>query len=399
MTTTVGAPTWHTLASTWRLTPVADLLLAVAAIGYGLLVWRHTRDRAWPPARTSSAVLAVAALVLALNTSMAVYAARLFWVHMLVHLLLIMAVPVLLVWAQPIRLLRDGSGTRLRSVVDSALGSRAFRVLTAPPFTVPLYTAVLVLTHLTGFQQAMATHLWIHDAETALYLISGYLLFLPLLGTELTGRWLVYPLRFVVLALCMGPDTLVGVALMLGSRALAPAYAASHPGWGPGALTDQRTAGAVMWVVGDGLMMLLMIITVLQWVRAGEGARGLGPWLETIRRQATVGDAGQAGADRDVDDDEAALAAYNARLASLSAPVPHHQGNPPEGVGADGLVADAGQDQSTRGSVQRALRRPSPVPVGSLAQSDRRDRRRYRHGRCPDRRGPDTFRPGGASPG
>jgi putative membrane protein len=193
---------------------------------------------------------------------------------------------------------------------------------------VPLYTAVLVLTHLTGFQQAMATHMWIHDAETALYLISGYLLFLPLLGTELTGRWLVYPLRFVVLALCMGPDTLVGVALMLGSRALAPAYAASHPGWGPSALTDQRTAGAVMWVAGDGLMMLLMVITVLQWVRAGEGDRGLGPWLETIRRQATVGDVDTAVADLDVDDDEAALAAYNARLASLSAPVQHHPGPP-----------------------------------------------------------------------
>lgn len=133
MTTTVGPPTWYAVVSTWRFTPVADLLIAVAALGYGLLVWRHTRDRAWPRARTTSAVLAVAALVLALNSSLAVYAARLFWVHMLVHLLLIMVVPVLLVWAQPIRLVRDASGASVRSFVDSAVASRAFRVLTTPP--------------------------------------------------------------------------------------------------------------------------------------------------------------------------------------------------------------------------------------------------------------------------
>jgi len=133
VTTTVGPPTWYAVVSTWRFTPVADLLIAVAALGYGLLVWRHTRDRAWPRARTTSAVLAVAALVLALNSSLAVYAARLFWVHMLVHLLLIMVVPVLLVWAQPIRLVRDASGASVRSFVDSAVASRAFRVLTTPP--------------------------------------------------------------------------------------------------------------------------------------------------------------------------------------------------------------------------------------------------------------------------
>ena len=46
-------------------------------------------------------------LVVALNSSMAVYAHSLFWVHMLVHLILIMVAPVLLVWAQPVRLVRD----------------------------------------------------------------------------------------------------------------------------------------------------------------------------------------------------------------------------------------------------------------------------------------------------
>lgn len=75
-------------------------------------------------------------------------------------------------------------------------------MLVSARLTVPLYAAVLVLTHLTGFQQAMATHMWIHDAELLLYLVSGYLLLLPLAGEELSVEppW-PYGLRLLVLAL------------------------------------------------------------------------------------------------------------------------------------------------------------------------------------------------------
>jgi len=160
MTTNTAAPSWSAILGTWTFTPVADLLIALAAVAYLLLLRRRRRhaDAAhWPSARTTSAGLALAVLVLALNSSLAAYAMQLFWVHMVVHLLLIMVVPVLLVWAQPIRLLRDRAGPGVRAGVDRAVAGRAAKILTAPTFTVPLYTAVLVLTHLTGFQQAMTT--------------------------------------------------------------------------------------------------------------------------------------------------------------------------------------------------------------------------------------------------
>lgn len=319
MTTMSTAPTWTSVLTSWTLTPIPDLLIAAATLTYLLILRRHRRRNtaSWPPLRVASGMLAMAALVVALNSSMARYGDNLFWVHMLVHLMLIMVVPVLVVWAQPIRLARDASGPRARAVIDTVITSRPARVLTSPAFTIPLYTAVLVLTHLTGFQQAMGTHMWIHNTELVLYLVTGYLLFLALVGNELVPRRLPYPLRFLALGLCMGPDTLVGVGLMLTGTPLAPAYAASHPGWGPSALADQGIAGAIMWVGGDGLMMILMLITARAWTRAGQTDRGLGTWLDGIRRQATVGDAGTAGTDIDADDDAGALEAYNAKLAAL----------------------------------------------------------------------------------
>jgi putative membrane protein len=78
-------------------------------------------------------------LVRALSTSLAVYAHNLFWAHMIVHLLMIMVVPVLLAWAQPIRLAHTDGEPRVRAAIDQVLVSRAFQVTTAPPLTRPLW--------------------------------------------------------------------------------------------------------------------------------------------------------------------------------------------------------------------------------------------------------------------
>jgi putative membrane protein len=311
-----GRPTLAVVLGSWTFAPVTDLLVLFAVAGYVALVLARRRAGAhWPVPRAVCALAAAVVMVLTVDSGLAVYEHRLFSVHMVTHLLLIMVVPALVVAAQPIRLLHDAAGLRVRSAVDRPPVRRVFRLLISPWFTVPVYATVLVLTHLTGFQQAMAGHMWIHSAEQWLYLASGYLLLLPLLGAEFTAG-LVIPsfLRFVVLAVCMGPDTLVGVVLMMTGTPIAPAYAASRD-WGPTALADQRLAGAIMWFGGDGLMMIVMLVVAAMWVSAGDRAGGLGPWLDRIRIQATLGTDGGTG--DNIDDDEAALAAYNQRLKAL----------------------------------------------------------------------------------
>jgi putative copper resistance protein D len=232
---------------------------------------------------------------------------------MIVHLLMIMVVPAFAVWAQPIRLLCSVADARMRRVAKWFRVERISRWLIIPWITVPLYAVVLVGTHLTGFQQVMMQHMWLHSLELAIYLLSGYLLLLPILGGEPTALAVPPMLRFVILALCMGPDTLVGVVLMLTGSPLAPAYAA-HRDWGPSALADQSAAGAIMWWGGDGIMMIFMLIVAAQWVASAPDNRGgLGTWVERIRQQTLLG----TDTEIDVDDDVAALDAYNARLAAL----------------------------------------------------------------------------------
>ncbi|HEY2202922.1 MAG TPA: cytochrome c oxidase assembly protein [Pseudonocardia sp.] len=335
---TATAPTWQDVLASWTFPSVAELLVLAATAGY---LWLSRRPAVsgsdelarWPAARTASWLGAVLVLVVALDGPVGRFSDVLFWVHMTQHLLLIMIVPLLVVWSQPIRLARRAAGPSGRARLDGVLGSRPFRWATAPLTGLAAYAAVVVLTHLTGFQQLSATDTGVRAVELCMYLLAGYLYFLPLAGSD-RGPWtLPHLLRLVLLVVGMGADTLTGVALMLTSRPLAPAYGAAHPGWGPTALADQEVAGAIMWFGGDLLMMLLMIMVAVQWGRAGADSQGLGEWLEGARRRAVLGDAAGAGGalggdlegdvdhdgfGPDIDDDQRALDSYNAMLAALN---------------------------------------------------------------------------------
>ena len=303
------APDVGEVLSGWRLFPVGSALVALgvaASIAYG---WLVVRRGGWPWPRVLSWCAAAAVVAVALVGPVGVYGEKLFWVHMVQHLALIMVVPVLVVWAQPIRLLHG----------DDPPGGSVARLLTSPMPALALYAAVVVLTHLTGFQQVALTEPALRGAEVVLYLVTGYLLFLPLVGGEAGPRSgpraLPHLFRFVVLVLAMGVDTLTGVVLMLTSHPLAPGYAAAHAGWGPSALADQNVAGAVMWWGGDALMMALLIVVGVQWGVAPTAEQGLGTWIEGARRRHLLG-ASVADDAADVDD-EAARRAYNERLAAL----------------------------------------------------------------------------------
>jgi putative membrane protein len=289
--------TWGTAVGTWHLRPVTDAVLLVTA---GLYLWRARHG--WPVGRTVCFLGALALLGVTSQSSIDVYGHDLFWMHMIEHLLLIMCVPVLFVLGQPIRL----AGARMTRV----LRTRVVSVLTFPLLALALYAAVLVGTHLTGFQPLMRAHEWLHELEIVLYLGSGYLFFLPLLGHEPLRRQLSYPLRVFLLFLGMTADTVVGVLLMMTTRE-------PYPG---AVLSDIHTGGGIMWVVGDGLMFAITVLVVAQWMRDTERQNDTGQWLESARRStlANLGvDSVSQDTDANIDDDDAALAAYNRMLAKL----------------------------------------------------------------------------------
>jgi putative copper resistance protein D len=294
--------TWQTVWTTWTFSPVADTLVLIAAALYGGAV---TRTDGWPVRRTLCFAAALIALVVAVNSSVDAYSHMLFSTHMAQHLLLIMVVPTLVVLGHPLELARRAT-------------SREFTVPVPPALGLACYTVVLVGTHLTPFMQVMLEHPWVHGVEQVLYLGSGYLLLLPLVGDEPVRRKVSYLVRLVVLFIAMVVDAVVGVVLMMTAYEPFPGYLAQHRTWGPDPLTDLHWGGVAMWVAGDGLMMLIGILIIGEWI-ADAGRNDTGPWLDAARRKALTDSGVDLDEAQDLDSD-AALAAYNAMLARLAMP-------------------------------------------------------------------------------
>jgi putative copper resistance protein D len=300
-------------------------------------MWRVRREhpaRPWPAVRAASFLGGLAVVAIATQSSVGVYDDTLFSVHMVQHLLLIMVAPPLLIAGRPIMLLLHASRNPLHRWTKAIIRSRVADALTWPPVAGLIYAGVIVGTHLTGFMNVALRHEGVHQLEHALYLVAGYLFFLPLVGSE-PIRWkMSFPGRFLMLAMTMPVDTFVGVVLMQANHELFSAYRDEPRSWGPSLLTDLHAGGAIMWVAGDAIMFVLILCVVVLFLRDKQAHGTMGTWLEAARSQAFYTQVGQDGAavaeeaasrrGGTVDDDEH-LAAYNAhlaRLASRHAPAP-----------------------------------------------------------------------------
>ena len=261
----------HALTA-WQFPPLVSallVLLAAAYLGGVRITARRHPARPWPAGRAAAFLLGLAVIAVATQSSIGVYDDVLFSVHMVQHLLLIMVAPPLLVFGRPVTLLLHAARNPLHTRVKRALRSRVVSSLTWPPAAVALYAAVVAVTHLTPLMNLVLENEAVHDAEHALYLVAGYLYFLPVIGSE-PVRWRPSAFgRYLLLLVTMPVDTLVGLVLMLVPRELFPAYARAGRTWGPGLVTDLHQGGFIMFAGSDLIMAVLAVILAVKFVGTG----------------------------------------------------------------------------------------------------------------------------------
>src|SRR6202020_1433118 len=278
--------------SRWQFAPVVTAFVVVAE---GLYLWgvlrvrRRHPARAWPLYRTALFLGGLAVVVIATRSGIGSYDDVLFYDHMIQHLLLLMVAPPLLVVGQPFTLLLHASRNPLHTWAKKILRSRALAAITWPPFGVALYVGVIVGTHLTGFMNLVISNDAVHESEHVLFLVSGYLYFLPLIGREPIHWRVSYPSRIFLLFIAMPVDAFTGLVLGSEGGNPFPGLAQGRPAWAPAPVSDVHIGGAVMWVGGAGLMFAIMMTVFFAWTREARSDGGVG-WLETARRNnfATV---------------------------------------------------------------------------------------------------------------
>lgn len=288
-----------------------DLLWAFAA-GFGIFfylagVWRlRGRGDKWPIHRT---ILWVAGLVLLFWVTggpVNAYQDYLFSVHMVGHMLLSMAIPVLLVAGAPVTLaaraiVKRDDGTRGgREWILWAVHSSVARVLTHPFVAAGLFIGSLWLFYFTDlFRWSLYDHLG-HEWMVTHFLVTGYLFALSLIGVDPVPYRLPYPGRLLLLIGIMAMHAFFGIVLMMQTGLMVSEwFGAMGRTWGATPLEDQYVGGGVAWSIGEIPTLILAITVAIQWSR-------------TDARQ-------QRRRDRHADrSGDAELEAYNARLAELA---------------------------------------------------------------------------------
>ena len=310
---------WQAVVTRWQNAPAVTGFVVVLAALYlwGVVrVARRHPARPWPAWRTAVFFAGLVVILLALQSGIGTYDDVLFWDHMVQHLLLIMVAPPLLIIGQPLTLLLHASRNPLHTWVKRVLRSPVASFLTWPVFGFAAYAAAIIVLHLTGAANLIARNHVAHDAEHVVFLVVGYLFFLPIIGSEPIKWRLSYPTKLILLFLIMPVDTFTGLVLGYGNRGTPGLPLGARPSWAGSATADLHAGGAAMWVGGDALMFAMMMIVFLMWSSDSRASSHTHGWLEAARR-ATVAP-GAPSHETDIDDDDAQLAAYNEYLDRLN---------------------------------------------------------------------------------
>jgi putative copper resistance protein D len=255
--------------------PVIGLVAAVSAYLLAVRrVGRSTPTNPWPRSRTACFLAGALTLCVAVLGPAAYFDDTFFFAHMIQHVLLTMLAAPLIVLGDPVLLLLRAvpRATRRRWVVP-VLRSRAAVGLAGPMLGWVLFTGVMLGTHVPAVYDFPLTHPWVHDyVEHPLYLTAALLFFYPLLSPTPGPRRVPAGVRILSLLTVMLPMSLLGFFIYVLPRVAYPFYAHTARPFGPGPLTDQQLAGALMWSSSMVLGVTWLCVAGMGWLRS-EAAR------------------------------------------------------------------------------------------------------------------------------
>lgn len=303
-----GPPTVARILFDWRFDVVFGTAAIVLAGVYlaGVLRLRRRGD-AWPAGRTTAWMLGCLTLLFATSSGTGRYMPAMFSMHMAVHMLLSMLVPILLVLGGPTTLaLRAlpvagrGEPPGMREWLLAALHSRVSRF-----FTNPIIAGIIFVVGFYGlyfsslFDSIAGSHAG-HLAMNIHFILSGYLFYWVVIGVDPTPRPISPLAKLAVVFASLPLHGFFGVFLMGMHKVLGEwFYGSLNLPWHTDLAGDQHLGGGITWSAGELPLLMVMIALLVQWHRSDR---------RTAKRLDRA-------ADRDED---AELAAYNAMLAEMA---------------------------------------------------------------------------------
>jgi putative membrane protein len=252
----------------WQIQPP----LAYVAVA-GLLYWLGGRGsrRHHEPLRTLSFVGGLLTIVLALDSPIDDAADKLFWAHMVQHVLLLTAAPPLILLGRPWPRMWRALPLRFRTKVGRGIATSGIaaplRRLARPLPAFILFNGSLIVWHIPAMYNATLSSNAIHQTEHAIFFFTGLLFWARVIDPGPLRPRLEWPLRIAYVTGAMVVGFCIALTLVLDPNPLVAHYA--HLVHRPGGLTavdDQQIAGGVMWVPGSISYAIAALFCFYHWL-------------------------------------------------------------------------------------------------------------------------------------
>ena len=246
-------------AAAWRVEPLQLMAVAVAALLYARRA--TTLARRGRPVTVAHQIWFGAGLVLlavAIGTPIdTIGEERLFWVHMVQHLLIGDLAAFCIVMGL--------TGPLLRPLLALPAIGR-LRALAHPLVALPLWAVNLYVWHLPELYEAALRHSGLHALEHGMFFATGALMWAAVIEPLPGVRWFGTGWKAAyVLAVRIAAAGLANVFIWSDQ----PLYS-----WYGTALSDQVTGGLIMFTEGGVVTMLAFAWLFLGWMKEGESGPG-----------------------------------------------------------------------------------------------------------------------------
>lgn len=240
------------------------LILVGAAYFYATGIIEQRDPEAVTPRQLWFFLAGLLVIFIALQSPIDTYADNAFWVHMIQHLLLILAAPPLLLLGMP--------AAFFRPLTERPALLAVMRVLVHPGFAWLISTGVFLLWHIPALYNAAVLDKKIHGLEHLSFLVTALLFWWPVYSPLLELPRLSRANQVMYLALSCQPNVVLGAVLVFAPHAYYGVYAGALQLSNITPLADQQIGGAIMWVPGNIVYLAIMSKLFYDWFNEKETA-------------------------------------------------------------------------------------------------------------------------------
>src|SRR5580698_9103141 len=265
--------TTKAILSSWSIDPGLALALSVCALVYvrGWTILHRLTPALFQSWRLLSFLAGLVTFWLAVNSPLDVLSSLILSAHMVQHILLLMVVPPLLLLGAPVLpLLRGLPRTLARDGIAPFFHWKLLRrlghILMAPAVSWVLMSTTLCAWHIpAAFELALRSSGW-HKVEHACFVSAALLFWWPVVRPfPYRPRWPLWSIPFYLLGADL-VNTALSASLTFSDHVLYPTYAHVPQLFAATALSDQATAGVIMWVPGSLAFMIPAVALAIRFL-------------------------------------------------------------------------------------------------------------------------------------